>query len=126
MTNTVTVRQLHRFESYYSLNLAAGAQTQPRLWIANARILNADNQIEDERLFSRVLEDVVVFYKKKGLRIFCLALGDDRKVWGESTRRALPRKSWVARGSTSLPASMMSYSSLAARQYRFDRPFRVS
>ena len=83
--------------SYYSLSLAAGAANTPKLWIANARILDKSNQIEDERLFSRILEDVVVFFKEKGVRIFCLAIGDDRKVWGDATRRVLPRKSWVAR-----------------------------
>jgi hypothetical protein len=83
--------------AYYALNLAAGAANLPKLWIASARILNEHNQIEDERLFSRVLEDVVKFFVKKDVRIFCLAIGDDRKVWGESSRRMLPRKSWVAR-----------------------------
>ena len=83
--------------SYYSLNLAAGAQNQPRLWIASARILNADNQIEDERLFSKVLEEVVIYFAKQGVRIFCLAVGDERMVWGDASRRVLPRKSWVAR-----------------------------
>jgi hypothetical protein len=83
--------------SYYNLNIASGAENQPRVWIASARILDENNQIEDERLFSKVLEEVVVHFSKKGLRIFCLAVGDVRKVWGDSSRRVLPRKSWVAR-----------------------------
>lgn len=83
--------------SYYSLNLAAGAKNQARLWIASARILDAQNQIEDERLFSKLLEEVVHHFVAKGIRIFCLAVGDDRKVWGTSAKRSLPRKSWVAR-----------------------------
>ena len=83
--------------SYYSLNLSDGAQNQPKVWIASARILNADNQIEDERLFSKLLEEVVTFFAEKGIRIFCLAIGDSRKVWGDASRRALPRNSWVAR-----------------------------
>jgi hypothetical protein len=83
--------------SYYSLNLAASGKNQPRLWIASARILDEDNQIEDERLFSKVLEEVVEYYASRGLRIFCLAIGDERKKWGDTSRRVLPRKSWVAR-----------------------------
>jgi hypothetical protein len=83
--------------AYYGLNLATGAQNQPRLWIASARILNANNQIEDERLFSKVLEEVVTHFVKKRIRIFCLAIGDDRRIWGDSSRRILPRTSWVAR-----------------------------
>lgn len=83
--------------SYYSLNLSAGAQNQPKLWIASARILNAENQIEDERLFSKLLEEVVTFFTKKGIRIFCLAVGDARKIWGDTSRQVLPRKSWVDR-----------------------------
>lgn len=83
--------------SYYALNLANGAENRPRLWIASARILDATNQIEDERLFSRILEDVVEFFTAKDIRIFCLALGDDRKIWADSSRRILPRTSWVAR-----------------------------
>lgn len=83
--------------AYHGLNLAPGATNTPRVWIASARILNADNQIEDERLFSKVLEDVVQHFAKKNIRIFCLAVGDDRRIWGESTRKSVPRKSWVAR-----------------------------
>ncbi len=83
--------------AYYALSLAAGATNQPKLWIASARILNEQNQIEDERLFSKLLEEVVTFFTKKGIRIFCLAIGDDRKVWGDTSRHVLPRKSWVAR-----------------------------
>ena len=83
--------------AYHGLNLAAGAINRPQVWIAIARILNADNQIEDERLFSKILEDVVVHFVKKNIRIFCLAVGDDRKIWGDATRKSFPRKSWVAR-----------------------------
>jgi hypothetical protein len=83
--------------AYYGLNLAAGAENTPRLWIASARILDADNQIEDERLFSRVLEEVVEYFVPRGVKVFCLAVGDHTKIWGDATRRALPRKSWVAR-----------------------------
>lgn len=83
--------------SYYSLNLAKDAPNRARLWIAAARILDKANQLEDERLFSVVLEEVVKFFVKKGIRIFCMAIGDDRKIWGDATRRMQPRKSWVAR-----------------------------
>lgn len=83
--------------SYYNLNLAAGAVNRPHTWIASARILDAENQIEEERLFSRVLEEVVAYFTQKGVRIFCLAIGDTRKVWTDSTRLSSPRNSWVAR-----------------------------
>lgn len=83
--------------AYHSLNLAAGAENTPKLWVASARILDANNQIEDERLFSSVLEEVVKTFAPKGIKIYCLAVGDDSKIWHDGTRKSLPRKSWVAR-----------------------------
>ncbi|WP_075096718.1 S8 family peptidase [Planctomyces sp. SH-PL14] len=83
--------------AYHGLNLATGAENTPKLWVASARILDANNQIEDERLFSSVLEEVVKTFAPKGIKIYCLAVGDDSKIWHDGTRRSLPRKSWVAR-----------------------------
>jgi hypothetical protein len=83
--------------SYYALNLAEGAQNVGKVWIASARILNEDNALEDERLFSRLLRDVVVDFAPVGVKVFCLAVGDDSKPWTRAARAVLPRKSWVAR-----------------------------
>lgn len=83
--------------AYYALNLADGAENRPKAWIAGARILNANNELEDERLFSSLLAEVVRDFSAKGVRIFCLSVGDSRRIWNTSSRRSFPRKSWVAR-----------------------------
>lgn len=83
--------------AYYGLNLAQGSENRALVKIANARILDASNQIEEERLFSKILQDVVEYFVPRGIRIFCLAVCDQRLVWGPNSRRTMPRKSWVAR-----------------------------
>jgi subtilase family protein len=83
--------------AYYALSLAKGATNQAKVWVASARILNQHNALEDERLFSRLLEDVVKDFVPLGVRVFCLAVGDAEKRWNTSTKAMLPRKSWVAR-----------------------------
>jgi len=83
--------------SYYSLNLSANAVNEPKAWIAGARILNEENELEDERLFSKLLEEVVEHFDKKGVKVFCLAVGDKSRIWTSENKNALPRKSWVAR-----------------------------
>jgi len=45
--------------SYYALNLYKNAENKGKIWIASARILNKDNEIEDERLFSKILAEIV-------------------------------------------------------------------
>jgi len=83
--------------SYYSLNLDKGAVHQGRVWIAGARILNEKDELEDGRLFSKVLREVVETFTPLGVRIFNLSLGDIAKQWNPATRRTVPRNSWVAR-----------------------------
>lgn len=83
--------------AYYALNLEEGANNTPRVMVASAKILNSQNQLEDERLFSSLLEEVVRDFSDLGVRIFCLAVCDSRQVWSNSSRRFIPRQSWVAR-----------------------------
>jgi hypothetical protein len=83
--------------SYYALKLAPDSDNKAKVWIACARILNADNSIEEGRLFSALLREVVEDFTKVGVRIFCLAVGDESKRWNEASKHGLPRKSWVAR-----------------------------
>lgn len=83
--------------AYYALNLTPGSVNIPRVWIAGARILNAENELDDERLFSSLLEEVVNDFAQHGVRIFCLSVGDSRRLWNQTSRSTIPRKSWVAR-----------------------------
>jgi hypothetical protein len=83
--------------SYYALNLAAGAENTGRAWIASARILDATNQIEEDRLFSKVLQEVVEEFVPLGVRIFNLSVADIAKKWSQDTKRTQPRNSWTAR-----------------------------
>ncbi len=83
--------------AYYALNLDDGAENRARAWIASARILGADNQIEEERLFSKVIDEVVTTFVSLGVRIFNLSVNDIAKRWNQDTRRTQPRTSWTAR-----------------------------
>lgn len=82
--------------SYYALTLADEAENTPKAWIAGARILDETNQIED-RLFSKLIEEVVVEFKPHGVRIFNLSVADIGKKWNQETKRTQPRNSWTAR-----------------------------
>lgn len=83
--------------AYHVLSLGSGTPNNAKVWVASARILNKNNSLEEKRLFSRVLEDVVKDFVPLGVRVFCLAVGDSTKRWNASTKAVLPRKSWVAR-----------------------------
>lgn len=83
--------------AYYALNLNADATNEGRCWIASARILDGNGQMEDERLFSLVLREVVEFFVPHGVRIFNLSIGDAARAWNPRSRRTAPRRSWVAR-----------------------------
>lgn len=83
--------------AYYALNLDKGAENPAKAWIASARILGADNQIEENRLFSKVLEEVVAVFAPLGIRIFNLSVADLAKRWNQDAKRTQPRTSWVAR-----------------------------
>lgn len=83
--------------AYHAIILSEGAENKARAWIAGARILKADNQIEEERLFAKVLEEVVREFVPLGVRIFNLSVADLAKKWNQDTRRTQPRTSWTAR-----------------------------
>lgn len=83
--------------AYHSLDLSEGGENRPRAWIASARILAADNQIEDERLFSLLLEEVVEEFVPQGVRIFNLSVADLARKWNQDEKRTQPRTSWTAR-----------------------------
>ncbi|MEZ6136164.1 MAG: S8 family peptidase [Pirellulaceae bacterium] len=83
--------------AYYALTLEDGADNTPKCWIANARILGPDNQIEDERLFGKALEEIVEHFAPLGVRIFNLSVADLAKKWNQDTKRTQPRSSWTAR-----------------------------
>ncbi|MDY7006852.1 MAG: S8 family serine peptidase [Cyanobacteriota bacterium] len=83
--------------SYYALNLSQNAENRGKIWIASARILNKDNEIEDERLFSKILEEVVETFTKIGIKIFNLSIEFTNRKWHEEAKRTIPRRSWIAR-----------------------------
>lgn len=83
--------------AYNALNVAAEAVNIPKAWIASARILGKDNRLEDERLFSKLIEEAVLHFVARGVRIFNLSIGDRAKRWNQDTKRTQPRNSWVAR-----------------------------
>lgn len=83
--------------SYYALNLYQNAENRGKIWIASARVLNQDNEIEDERLFSKILEEVVETFTLIGIKIFNLSIQFTNRKWHEEAKRTIPRRSWIAR-----------------------------
>jgi len=83
--------------SYYALNLHTNAENIGKIWIASAKILNKHNEIEDERLFSKILGEVVHVFDLLNIRIFNLSLQFTNRKWHEEAKRTVPRNSWIAR-----------------------------
>jgi hypothetical protein len=83
--------------SYYALNIYQGAENEAKVWIASARVLDEDNQLEEKRLLSRLLRDIVEHFQPLGVRIFNLSLNIVNRRWNRDTKRTQPRTSWVAR-----------------------------
>lgn len=83
--------------AYYALKLAEGEENAAKAWIASARILQEDNQIEVERLLSKIIEEVVETFVPLGVRIFNLSVGDLAKKWNRDNKRTQSRTSWTAR-----------------------------
>ncbi len=83
--------------SYYALNLYQNAENRGNIWIASARILNKDNEIEDEKMFSIILREVVETFTKIGIKIFNLSIQFTNRKWHEEAKRTIPRNSWIAR-----------------------------
>jgi hypothetical protein len=83
--------------SYYALNLYPNAENQGKVWIASARLLNKENEIEDERLFSMILKDIVQDFNLLNIKIFNLSVQFTNRKWYEEAKRTVPRRSWIAR-----------------------------
>ena len=83
--------------AYYALKLAEGEENEAKAWIASARILQENNQIEEERLLSKIIEEVVETFVPLGVRIFNLSVGDLSKKWNPDNKRTQSRTSWTAR-----------------------------
>lgn len=83
--------------SYYAVNLQAGASNEGKVWVASARVLDADNSGEEHRLFSVVLREVVEAFCPMGVRIFNLSVNILNRYWNEEAKRTVSRKSWIAR-----------------------------
>lgn len=83
--------------AYYALNLDEASANRGQVWIASARILNDANQLEDQRLFSQTLREVVETFVPLDVRIFNLSVADTAKKWDPTSRRTAARTSWVAR-----------------------------
>ncbi len=83
--------------AYYALNIAMGATNEGKVWVAGARILDDNNQLEEERLFSTLLRRTVNHFAPRGVRIFNLSVNDLSLGWNAAARRTVPRRSWTAR-----------------------------
>ena len=83
--------------AYYALNLEQGARNTGRLWVASARVLDARNEVEEGRLFSKVLAEVVDTFGPLGVRIFNLSVNVANRKWNTEAKRTIRRTSWIAR-----------------------------
>jgi|GEM_PF-798728 hypothetical protein len=83
--------------SYYTLNLSSNAENKGKVWIVSARILNKENEIEDERLFSMILAEIVRDFNLLNIKIFNLSVEFTNRKWHEEAKRTVPRRSWIAR-----------------------------
>ncbi len=83
--------------AYYALNLHSGATNAGKVWVAGARILDANNKVEEERLLSKVLTEVVETFVPLGVRIFNLSVNVINRKWNVEAKRTTPRTSWIAR-----------------------------
>lgn len=83
--------------AYNVLSIDKGATNTGKVWVVSARITTANNVLEEKKLFSVLLREVVEHYKPKGVRIFNLSVADPDMRWNVVSRRTAPRKSWVAR-----------------------------
>lgn len=82
--------------SYYVLNIDNGAENQGKVWIASARILDSNNEC-DERLYSKMLKEVVETFVPLGIKIFNLSVNSKDRKWNEEAKRTVSRQSWTAR-----------------------------
>lgn len=83
--------------AYYALNMQHDATNIGRVWVASARVLDANNEVEEERLFSKVLAEVVDTFVPLGIRIFNLSVNVINRMWNREAKRTVPRQSWIAR-----------------------------
>ena len=83
--------------AYYALNIAPQGTNEGKIWIASARVLNAENRLEDERLFSMLIRQAVEHFVPLGVRIFNLSVNDLNLGWNQTAKTTLPRRSWTAR-----------------------------
>ena len=96
--------------AYYQLEYENGGSNRAAAFIASARIMTDDGQLdvarvtdEDEdrqqqaRLLSNILREIVAHYRPQGIRIFVLAFQILGHIWSKATRRQVARNAWVAR-----------------------------
>src|SRR5450756_1890977 len=96
MTSLAMVQVLHLSCPTYALNLDRGASNVPKVWIASARVLDENNEGEEDRLFSLVLSEVVDFFVPLGVRVFNLSVNIKNRKWNAEAKRTVPRRSWIA------------------------------
>jgi hypothetical protein len=83
--------------AYYVLQLAKGALNEGRVVVASARVLDENNQAEEDKLFSAALREVVEAFAGIGVKIFNLSVNNLQYRWSSETRRTVHRRSWIAR-----------------------------
>lgn len=96
--------------AYYQLEYQNGGSNRAAAFIASARIMSDDGQldverVEDEdqdrqqqaRLLSNILREIVAHYRPQGIRIFVLAFQILGHIWSKAARRQVARNAWVAR-----------------------------
>lgn len=85
--------------AFHSLKLDDGAVNEPVCWIASAKVLNAQNKLDEEKLFSKTLKKIVQDHKRVGIRIFNLSMVFEKRIWNKEyiNSKKIKKTSWIAR-----------------------------
>jgi hypothetical protein len=96
--------------AYYNLEHQKGGMNRAAAFIASARVMTDDGQLDTPRLecegedalnqaklLSTILREVVSHFQPLGVRIFVLSLQIVGHIWSHAHRRLVARNGWTAR-----------------------------
>ncbi|MCU0795761.1 MAG: S8 family peptidase [Akkermansiaceae bacterium] len=96
--------------AYHSLSIADGEENKATAWVASARIMTDEGELDSPRLdcsdedrrvqaklLSTILREIVEHFAPIGVKIFVLSFEIQGHVWSLADRRHVARNAWVAR-----------------------------
>ncbi len=96
--------------AYHSISYANGDENHASAWVASARIMTDDGELDSPRLddpfedrakqawlLSNILKEIVNHFAPLGIRIFVLAFEMRGHIWSHATRKQVARNAWIGR-----------------------------